>query len=160
MASLSNSGLAHPPRSIPGSCFSFRPPFACITPSTETCVLVVSFIGHSSLLAEQVSGERGRTARPSAARLLSYNHMVVRRKAGEEKADLIFRALADRTRRDIVRQAMSGTLSVSALARRYPMSTTAVQKHVAILEEAGLVHQTRRGRENLVQTEIDAIGKA
>jgi DNA-binding transcriptional ArsR family regulator len=86
--------------------------------------------------------------------------MVVGRKAGEDKADLIFRALADRTRRDIVRQAMSGTLSVSALARRYPMSTTAVQKHVAILEEAGLVHQTRRGRENLVQTEIDAIGKA
>ena len=86
--------------------------------------------------------------------------MVVRYKAGEKKADLIFRALADRTRRDIVRQAMSGTLSVSALARRYPMSTTAVQKHVGILEEAGLVHQTRRGRENLVQTEIDTIGKA
>jgi DNA-binding transcriptional ArsR family regulator len=86
--------------------------------------------------------------------------MVVGRKASEEKSDLIFRALADRTRRDIVRRAMSGTLSVSALARRYPMSTTAVQKHVAILEEAGLVHQTRRGRENLVQTEIDAIAKA
>jgi DNA-binding transcriptional ArsR family regulator len=86
--------------------------------------------------------------------------MVVGRKAGEEKADLIFRALADRTRRDIVRRAMSGRLSVSALARWYPMSTTAVQKHVAILEEAGLVHQTRRGRENLVQTEIDAIAKA
>src|SRR2546422_11654599 len=86
--------------------------------------------------------------------------MVVRRKAGEEKADLIFRALADRTRRDIVRQAMSGTLSVSALARRYPMSTTAVQKHVAILKEAGLVHQTRRGRQQLVQTEIDTIAEA
>jgi len=86
--------------------------------------------------------------------------MVVGRKTGEERADLIFRALADRTRRDIVRRAMLGTLSVSALARSYPMSTTAVQKHVAILEQAGLVHQTRRGRENLVQTEIDAIGKA
>src|SRR5215218_5305154 len=44
MASLSNSGLAHPPRSNPGSSFSSRPPFPCITPSTETCVLVVSFI--------------------------------------------------------------------------------------------------------------------
>src|SRR5690242_14308409 len=44
MASSSNSGLAHPPRSIPGSSSSFRPPFACITPSTETCVLVVSFM--------------------------------------------------------------------------------------------------------------------
>src|ERR671934_1905568 len=44
MASLSKSGLAHPPRPIPGSRFSPRPPFACITPSTETCVVVVSFM--------------------------------------------------------------------------------------------------------------------
>ena len=94
------------------------------------------------------------------ARLLSYNHMVVGRKTREGKVDLIFRALADRTRRDIVRRAMSGTQSVSALARSYPMSTTAVQKHVAILEAAGLVHMTRRGRENLVQTEIGTIAKA
>ena len=55
---------------------------------------------------------------------------------------------------------MSGKLSVSALARPYPMSTTAVQKHVAILQEAGLVRQTRRGRENLVQTRIDKIAEA
>ena len=86
--------------------------------------------------------------------------MVVDRNAGEEHADRIFRALADRTRRDIVRRAMHGTLSVSALARGYPMSTTAVQKHVAILEEAGLVHRTRRGREHLVQTRIDTIAEA
>jgi DNA-binding transcriptional ArsR family regulator len=55
---------------------------------------------------------------------------------------------------------MSGTLSVSALARQYPMSTTAVQKHVAVLEEAGLVHRTRRGREQLVQTNIDTVADA
>ena len=85
--------------------------------------------------------------------------MVVGHKAGDDEADRVFRALADRTRRDIVRRAMSGTLSVSALARPYPMSTTAVQKHVAILEKAGLVHRTRRGRENLVQTDIDTIAK-
>jgi predicted transcriptional regulator len=70
--------------------------------------------------------------------------MVVGRRATEEwRADLIFRALADRTRRDVIRRAKSGTLSVSALARLYPMSTTAVQKHVAVLEEAGLVHLRR-----------------
>src|SRR5438552_2049881 len=86
--------------------------------------------------------------------------MVVGGRAGEDQADRMFRALADRTRRDIVRRAMGGTLSVSALARPYPMSTTAVQKHVAILEEAGLVHRTRRGRENLVQTDIDTIAEA
>ena len=42
----------------------------------------------------------------------------------------------------------------------YPMSLTAVQKHVAVLEEAGLVHRARRGREQLVQTEIDTIADA
>jgi len=87
--------------------------------------------------------------------------MVVGRTATEEwRADLIFRALADRTRRDVIRRAMSGTLSVSGLARLYPMSTTAVQKHVAVLEEAGLVHLTRHGRQQLVQTEIDTVAKA
>lgn len=59
-----------------------------------------------------------------------------------------------------MRRAMNGTLSVSGLARLYPMSTTAVQKHVAVLEQAGLVHLRRRGRELLVQTEMDNIAKA
>jgi DNA-binding transcriptional ArsR family regulator len=87
--------------------------------------------------------------------------MVVARTADEEEhADRVFRALADRTRRDIVRRAVNGTLSVSGLARLYPMSTTAVQKHVAVLEEAGLVHLTRRGRMQLVQTEVDTIAEA
>src|SRR5260370_18113357 len=44
MASLSNSGLVHPPRSNTGSRTGCRPPFPCITPSTETCVVVVSFM--------------------------------------------------------------------------------------------------------------------
>ena len=87
--------------------------------------------------------------------------MVVDRAATKEKhADLIFRALADRTRRDVIRRAMNGTLSVSGLARLYPMSTTAVQKHVTVLQKAGLVHLTRRGRRQLVQTEIDTVAKA
>src|SRR5207302_9568521 len=86
--------------------------------------------------------------------------MVVGGRAGEDHADRVFRALADRTRRDVLRRAMDGTLSVSGLARLYPMSTTAVQKHVAVLKEAGLVHLTRRGRQPLVQTEIDTIAEA
>jgi DNA-binding transcriptional ArsR family regulator len=86
--------------------------------------------------------------------------MVVGRTAAEDRADRIFRALADRTRRDIVRRAIGGTLSVSGLARLYPMSTTAVQKHVAVLEEAGLVQRTRRGREQLVHTNIDTVVEA
>jgi len=87
--------------------------------------------------------------------------MVVSRPAAEERqADLVFRALADSTRRDVLRRAMTGTLSVSGLARLYPMSTTAVQKHVAVLQEAGLVRLTRRGRRLLVQTEIDTVARA
>jgi DNA-binding transcriptional ArsR family regulator len=87
--------------------------------------------------------------------------MVAVRTGGEEQhADRVFRALADRTRRDVIRRAMNGTLSVSGLARLYPMSTTAVQKHVAVLKEAGLVRLTRRGRQQLVQTEIDTVAEA
>src|SRR3979411_590607 len=86
--------------------------------------------------------------------------MVVVGRIAEDRADRIFRALADRTRRDIVRRAMGGTLSVSGLARLYPMSTPAVQKHVAVLAEAGLVHRSRRGREQLVQTNIDTVAEA
>ena len=64
--------------------------------------------------------------------------------------DLLFHALADATRRDIVRRTMDDSFSVSALARDYPMSFAAVQKHVAVLEKAGLVTKQRRGREHLV----------
>jgi DNA-binding transcriptional ArsR family regulator len=75
----------------------------------------------------------------------------------EEAADHLFHALADSTRRDILRRTATGELSVSRLAREYPMSFAAVQKHVAVLERAGLVTKQRRGREQLVRTEPDAI---
>lgn len=52
---------------------------------------------------------------------------------------------------------MSGDQSVSALARNYPMSFAAVQKHVAVLEQAGLVGKERSGREQLVRTDIETI---
>jgi DNA-binding transcriptional ArsR family regulator len=64
--------------------------------------------------------------------------------------DLLFHALADTTRRDIVRRTLDGSFSVSTLARDYPMSFAAVQKHVAVLERAGLVTKQRKGREHLV----------
>ncbi len=74
--------------------------------------------------------------------------------------DLLFHALADQTRRDIVVRAADGRLSVSALARNYPMSVTAVQKHVAVLESAGLVRKQRRGREQIVIAEPQALDAA
>ena len=78
----------------------------------------------------------------------------------DEQIDLLFHALADATRRDIVKRAMDGEHSVSGLADGYAMSFAAVQKHVAVLERAGLVTKTRRGRERLVRTDIAAINEA
>jgi DNA-binding transcriptional ArsR family regulator len=76
------------------------------------------------------------------------------------EVDRIFHALADRTRRDILALAVGGTYSVSALAERYPMSFAAVQKHVAVLEGAGLITKERRGRERLVRTDVDTVQRA
>ncbi len=75
----------------------------------------------------------------------------------DDEVDRLFHALADATRRDIVRVALDGEQSVSGLARRYPMSVSAVQKHVAVLEAAGLVTKHRQGREQLVRGELDMI---
>ena len=75
----------------------------------------------------------------------------------EAEIDRIFHALADRTRRDILAVTAGDGRSICALAERYPMSFAAVQKHVAVLEEAGLVTKERRGRERLVRTEVDPI---
>ena len=77
-----------------------------------------------------------------------------------DRVDLLFHALADATRRDIVRRTMDGSFSVSTLARTYPMSFAAVQKHVAVLERAGLVTKERRGREHLVAADAAALRAA
>ncbi len=84
--------------------------------------------------------------------------MVVDTKVDEaERTDRLFHALADPTRRDIVRVVLRGEHSVSDLARRYPMSFAAVQKHVAILERADLITKHQRGRERMVRGQIDTI---
>src|SRR5262245_28066608 len=79
---------------------------------------------------------------------------------GEERADRLFHALADATRRDILRLVLEGEHSVSDLARRYPMSFAAVQKHVAVLERADLVVKRQRGRERIVQGRVDTVRAA
>jgi DNA-binding transcriptional ArsR family regulator len=78
----------------------------------------------------------------------------------DEEVDRLFHALADATRRDILRRCIRGEPSVSRLADAYPMSFAAVQKHVAVLERAGLITKERRGREQLVRTDGDAVGRA
>jgi DNA-binding transcriptional ArsR family regulator len=74
--------------------------------------------------------------------------------------DRVFAALADATRRDIVRLAMGGAEGVAELAGHYPMSFAAVQKHVAVLERAGLVTKSRSGRRKVVQTDVEGLRAA
>lgn len=76
------------------------------------------------------------------------------------ETDRVFHALADPTRRDIVRRVLVEECSVSALARHYPMSFTAVHKHVAVLESAGLVTKVRQGRESVVRGDVDRLRMA
>jgi DNA-binding transcriptional ArsR family regulator len=89
----------------------------------------------------------------------NYNLMVVD-ELSNRAVDELFHALADTTRRDILRRCIVGEPSVSRLARTYPMSFAAVQKHVAVLERAGLVTKERRGREQLVRTDAGVVGRA
>jgi DNA-binding transcriptional ArsR family regulator len=74
--------------------------------------------------------------------------------------DRMFGALADVTRRDIVRRAIDGDEGVAELAGHYPMSFAAVQKHVAILERAGLVTKQRIGRRKVVRTNLHGLHAA
>ncbi|MCV7282213.1 winged helix-turn-helix transcriptional regulator [Mycolicibacterium flavescens] len=75
----------------------------------------------------------------------------------EDRADAFFHALADRTRRDILRRVLAGEHSVTALAAQYDMSFAAVQKHVAVLEKAGLISKRRQGREQLASGDMEAV---
>ena len=78
----------------------------------------------------------------------------------EELLDQLFRALADGTRRDILARSLTENPSVSELAARYEMSFAAVQKHVAVLERAGLIQKRARGREQLVSTNRARLQRA
>lgn len=85
--------------------------------------------------------------------------MVVHR-SDDEALDRLFHALADTTRRDILRRTLVGELSVSGLAADYAMSFAAVQKHVAVLQAAGLVTKTAAGRERLVRADPARLARA
>jgi DNA-binding transcriptional ArsR family regulator len=77
--------------------------------------------------------------------------------SSEDRADAFFHALADRTRRDILRRVLAGEHSVTELAAKYDMSFAAVQKHTAILERAGLLIKRRNGREQLASGDVEAV---
>ena len=85
--------------------------------------------------------------------------MVVR-DGDTQFTDRVFHALSDATRRDIVARTLLGGFSVTELAHNYTMSFAAVQKHVAVLHEAGLIDKERRGREQLVTARIEPVTEA
>ena len=60
--------------------------------------------------------------------------------------DLVFQALADPTRRDMVERLTRGPASVSELAKPFPMSLPAVVQHLQVLEASGLVRSEKSGR--------------
>lgn len=86
--------------------------------------------------------------------------MVVQQELRDDDVNQIFRALADATRRDIVRRTLVEEVSVSQLADAYAMSFAAVQKHVAVLEDAKLVTKKPRGRERMVRSDLVRIRQA
>jgi DNA-binding transcriptional ArsR family regulator len=86
--------------------------------------------------------------------------MVVELELSDDDVDRVFRALADRTRRDIVRRTIEAEQSVSTLAATYDISFAAVQKHVAVLEAAQLVVKRAEGRERLVRANPATLARA
>src|SRR6266576_6954909 len=83
--------------------------------------------------------------------------MVVSVQIAPPDFDRVFAALADDTRRDIIRRAINAEEGVVELASHYPMSFAAVQKHVAVLERAGLVTKERIGRRKVVRTNLERL---
>jgi len=86
--------------------------------------------------------------------------MVVETPERVHRTDRLFFALSDATRRDIVMETLDRERSVSELGRLFPISLTAVQKHVEVLVDAGLVSKHRSGREQLVRGEVDQLRRA
>src|SRR5689334_6780353 len=125
MNTSSRWGTSQPPAAKPSLVSSSGDPGPWVTPSSEVNSIRISFIS------------------------VIYNQMVVY-ESDQPNVDRVFHALADATRRDILARTLAGERSISALAELYPMSFAAVQKHVAVLEEAALVSKRRVGRERLV----------
>lgn len=86
--------------------------------------------------------------------------MVAQQGLSDVEIDRIFQALADATRRDILRRTLAEEHSISALAADYDMSFAAVQKHIGVLEAARLVVKRAEGRARLVRADPDMIARA
>lgn len=71
--------------------------------------------------------------------------------------DTIFGSLADKTRRDILKRVSKRDLTISEIAKPYPLSFAAIAKHVAVLERARLITKRRRGKEQIISAQAQTI---
>jgi DNA-binding transcriptional ArsR family regulator len=76
------------------------------------------------------------------------------------KIDLVFSALADATRRDILMMLLEDDMAVTDVADPFDMSLAAISKHLMILTKAGLISQDKRGRVKWCKLEPDAMRDA
>lgn len=74
--------------------------------------------------------------------------------------DRAFAALADPTRRAILRQLAGGEASVTAIAAQLPISQPAVSRHLRLLEEAGLIETAQRGQQRPRRLRADGLSQA
>jgi len=79
---------------------------------------------------------------------------------GSARLDAIFSALADPTRRAILARLSQKGVTIKQVAEEFPMSLPAVSKHLRVLEKAGLLSREKRGRENHLQLEAEALKEA
>ena len=68
-----------------------------------------------------------------------------------------FRALADPTRRDILRLLTKGGMTIGQLTHAFPMTRAAVKKHLTVLQEGNLIEVTPRGRERINRLRPDGL---
>jgi DNA-binding transcriptional ArsR family regulator len=78
----------------------------------------------------------------------------------DDQLDLVFGALADRTRRAILAQLSREDTNVGGLTELFDMSQPAVSKHLKVLEVAGLISRTRQGTMRLSHLEAEPLKEA
>jgi len=86
-----------------------------------------------------------------------FNHMV---EQATETLDSVFHALADGTRRSILRDLSGREKTVGEIAKPYPMSLAAVSKHLQVLERAHLIRRERKGTFQVVRLKADSLRAA
>jgi DNA-binding transcriptional ArsR family regulator len=78
----------------------------------------------------------------------------------QSELDAVYAALADPTRRLMVERLRSGRLTVTELGEPLTMTLAAVGKHVAVLEAAGIIRTTKKGRVRSCAIVPNALGSA